>query len=599
MRFPHWIFIFMSLMFTSALAALNHEIAVGAFSSPEAAQSRLAEVRTHLEQNQTISPLLEAKRFGFDVEPVAGLYRVALTHFEDKKELSVVLQSVKQLIPDAYLVGKASAAPWSSEAAPDATPVATEAPAETKPAEGEITVVEETVQAVQEQSGPATEPVEEVVTVTETETVAPDAEAETEIISETVTPQSTEDDTSLLLYAIAGAVVLLAALLFVARRKRPSETFEAVHETPEEEAAAQAHAVHEEVPEAAAEEAEPLEPVEEAVPEVAETQMPAEAIPAEIAEEEPVAIAPDSVEEAPEPEAVVEAVPAAAEKPAGAVTRKKRDLPAEQGTVTKEQLSEFAGNRILIAEDNLINQKVITRLLEGSGMDIVIANNGQEAIDILNDDPDFKMVLMDAHMPIKDGFQATREIRENPRFDATVVVALSGDVGSDDIRKMRDAGMEEQLAKPLRIEELYAVMYQYLDLAGEQNEENAEEEELPELKGHESDTPLNAAEGLEICGGDKEMYAEILDEFIETYGSANELVKAYLRADDDAKLVALMLDIKGVAANIGADRLSEAAETLREAVLINQVESYDAMAVEFEKELHKALAAIESFKNTL
>jgi len=570
MRFPHWIFIVAAVMFTSAFAALNQEIAVGAFSSAEAAQARLAEVRSHLEHNQTVSPLLEAERFGFDVEPVSGLYRAALTHFVDAKELSVVLQSVHQLIPDAYLVNKAPAA----AAAP--------APAETEPVEGGITVIDEPVQVEQGTPAPATvpEPEQEVVVASETETVAPVTEEATEVTSETVVTEPASDETSsLLLYSIAGAVILLAALLFIARRKRPQETIAVTEEEVPEETA-----VHEEVPEAAAEEAARFETAEETVTEAYAPELPAEEVAIETPREEPAAVVPERIEEAP--------------AAAGAVTRKKRDLPVHQGPVTKDQLTEFAGNRILIAEDNLINQKVITRLLEGSGMEIVIANNGQEAIDILTDDPDFQMVLMDAHMPVKDGFQATREIRENPRFDPIVVVALSGDVASDDLKKMHDAGMEEQLAKPLRIEELYAVMYQYLNLASEPGEEEAEEE-LPELKGHTAGTPLNAGEGLEICGGDKEMYVEILDEFVETYGNADELVRVYLRANDDAKLVALMLDIKGVAANIGADPLSEAAEALRETVLINQVEAYDQRAKDFEKELHKALTAIEAFKCSL
>ena len=240
-----------------------------------------------------------------------------------------------------------------------------------------------------------------------------------------------------------------------------------------------------------------------------------------------------------------------------------------------------------MAEDNLINQKVISKLLEGSGMEIVMANNGQEALDILAKDPNFNMVLMDAHMPVKDGFEATREIRQNILYEPIVVVALSGDVSSDDIRKMRDAGMEEQLAKPLRVEALYDVMYQYLDLAG--TSEAAVEE-----KQSTSEQPLDTEMGLDICGGDKQMYNEILDEFVDTYHEADVLVDAYLKNGDEIKLVELMLDIKGVASNIGAGPLAEAAETLREAVLINQTEAYGKLAEEFKHELHRLLNAIQT-----
>ncbi|WP_345986854.1 response regulator [Sulfurimonas sp. HSL1-2] len=603
------------LLAAGAFAALNQAISVGAFSSADAAQARIAEVKNHLMQDEAVAALLNKARFSFTVEQVKGLYRSELTGFTDETDLHAVMTSVKGVVPDAYYVTR-TAVTAEARTAPAAAPVPVQE-------EEGIFVVDETDVVAEtpavgtpEPLPAAAAPVPATVTpapkgpATAIVDTVPAPVASTEVTASSDLPEPPLDGTSsMLLYSIILALVALLILLYIARRKRqPSDLFPQHEKADFEELAEKftASSAAEHVPEtetaAEAPEAPETAPIEEEFKPEPAVKIEETPFYEEAAEEPAPVVFETFEEEMPEaaqeaPEAALE-VPAAPVTPAETVTRKKRELPADLGSVTKERLAEFAGNRLLIAEDNLINQKVISRLLEGSGMEIVIANNGREALNMLNENPNYNMVLMDAHMPVMDGFEATQAIRQDPRFDAITVVALSGDVGADDIRKMREAGMEEQLAKPLRVDALYAVMYQYLNLASEAVEDE-EEEALPELKTHGADTALNAAVGLDICAGDKVMYAEILDEFVASYNQADNLVRSYLRANDDTKLVAFMLDVKGVASNIGADALAEAAETLREAVLINRVDEYVKLADAFAATLHKTMAAIESFKTTL
>lgn len=575
-------------------ATVSKDIIVGAFGTPKQAQFRNAKLEAYLGHDPAVAELLKQKHFYFDVKFGNGNYRSVLTHFLNEDERLTVFNSVKRIFPDAYMLPTDesgippiyTASAEKPVQAPTKTPKPA-APAVTTPPAKKAVVAQPLASVTPAASKPAAEaPVEDIVVIDQPEApsepaavaeaevvIAPDGEA---AVAEVIAVEETapEAETPYLLYGIVLAILVLAVLFFMARRKKPSNR---VLKTPE-----MINLEQTEAPTAKPTET-PVAPVEEIVEEV-----PAAPVVEPEPQEPSVAVFIEEEEEAPAP------IPEPAAAPATS-PRKKRSLPAHLEGITKESLTEFAGNRILVAEDNLINQKVITKLLEDSGIELVMANNGQEAIDMLSADPTYSMVLMDAHMPVKDGFEATREIRRNILFEPITVVALSGDVSSDDIRKMREAGMEEQLAKPLRIEELYKVFYQYLDFAD--GDEGETDDGLPELKTHEDAGPLNSAEGLEVCGGDKEMYVEILDEFVETYSNADTLVDAYLRADDDGKLVALMLDIKGVAANIGADPLSEAAETLREAVLINQTTAYESLAKEFDTELRKAITAIESFKN--
>lgn len=241
----------------------------------------------------------------------------------------------------------------------------------------------------------------------------------------------------------------------------------------------------------------------------------------------------------------------------------KRSVP-ENGTISIQSFSEFAGERILVAEDSHINQKVIMGLLAGSGIELVMANDGQEALDILLNDTNFVMILMDANMPRVDGFEATRMIRENPRYDHIVVVALSGDTATDDIQRMKNAGMSEQLAKPLRMDSLYKIIYAY---TGNKIHENESAKTV-------ITSNLDTTKGLNTCGGDQAFYCEILAEFMRDYSNSSDRLGELLRSNNLQAADALLLDIIGVAKNIGAYPLAESASNIKLALSDTHEQSY-------------------------
>lgn len=114
---------------------------------------------------------------------------------------------------------------------------------------------------------------------------------------------------------------------------------------------------------------------------------------------------------------------------------------------------------ILLAEDNEINQKVAIALLQKAGHRVQIANNGREAVHILNGNAAFDIVLMDMHMPDLDGLEATRMIRkmDGPAADLPIVALTAADTLSD-IQGCLDAGMNYFLVKPLRMEHLCGIL---------------------------------------------------------------------------------------------------------------------------------------------
>ena len=126
---------------------------------------------------------------------------------------------------------------------------------------------------------------------------------------------------------------------------------------------------------------------------------------------------------------------------------------------TKEDLNKLAPQKILLAEDNHINQAVIKGLLDGTNLEVFYANDGEEVLEeLFTSKYPYKLILMDINMPIIDGYQATSKIRENYIYDDITIVALSGDTSVEDIQKSKISGMQDHLAKPINIQDFYRVL---------------------------------------------------------------------------------------------------------------------------------------------
>lgn len=116
--------------------------------------------------------------------------------------------------------------------------------------------------------------------------------------------------------------------------------------------------------------------------------------------------------------------------------------------------------RILIVEDNLMNQKIATFFLEKAGLEYVIVSNGQEAVDIVTQGGQFSAVLMDCMMPVMDGFTATRKIREweaEKGLKKIPIIALTASVLDEDIAHCFEAGMDAYLPKPYKSKQLFDI----------------------------------------------------------------------------------------------------------------------------------------------
>ena len=132
----------------------------------------------------------------------------------------------------------------------------------------------------------------------------------------------------------------------------------------------------------------------------------------------------------------------------------------QSASAPKEEVESIVAKseKILLVEDNRVNQKVASVMLKKAGYSYEIADNGQIAVDMYRKDNSYDVILMDCMMPVKDGFAATREIREHEQsfgLNKTPIIALTASVIDDDIQKCYDSGMDGYVAKPVRKDKLF------------------------------------------------------------------------------------------------------------------------------------------------
>ncbi len=226
-------------------------------------------------------------------------------------------------------------------------------------------------------------------------------------------------------------------------------------------------------------------------------------------------------------------------------------------------LAPFRGADILLVEDVEINQEVMCDILRGAGLSVRIANNGQEALLAVADKtPD--CILMDCQMPVMDGFEATRKLRENPLYRNLPIIAITANVMASDRERTQAAGMNAHIAKPINVPELYEVLGTWMKPpatpppapVAAPGEATAA---LPRLPG--IDTTLGLAQT-----GKRSLYLRMLAKFRDQQARAFATDFRGAREQGDWPVATrLAHSLKGVARTLGAETLGQAALAVEEA----------------------------------
>ena len=252
--------------------------------------------------------------------------------------------------------------------------------------------------------------------------------------------------------------------------------------------------------------------------------------------------------------------------------------------------TKIRGAKVLLVEDNDINQELAMELLSSAGVDAKVAENGEIALEML-DKEQFDGVLMDCQMPVMDGYTATRLLREKEEFKDLPVIALTANVMSGDIEKVISAGMNDHIGKPINVRELYTTMANWITPSNpvaetstqqDSGEEIGTFEPLPDLPG------IDVEKGLATTNKDQKLYKKLLLKYKDSYSNFAETFNQSLQSEDSQEPQRLAHTLKGVAGNIGATAVQAAAEKLESECKTNREPSapvLDALLSELNKTL--------------
>ncbi len=273
--------------------------------------------------------------------------------------------------------------------------------------------------------------------------------------------------------------------------------------------------------------------------------------------------------------------------------------------VTKAEKTEggkaakaIRGAKILLVEDNEINQQVALEILENAGVVVTIADNGKKAVEMVERTA-FDAVLMDLQMPVMDGYAATRKIRENPKFEKLPVIAMSASTMTSDIERTQEAGMNDHVSKPIDIKALFETLFKWIGPLDREipqtapskpvSEKTAEDLIIPQLDHIDTDV------GLQRVAGNKKLFLNLLEKFHRDFSNSVAEIQSAVQAGDFDLAQRLAHTVKGVAGNIGAQDLAAKSAELELAFKERSATDYEPLIAPFKEKLDEVRCSLDFY----
>jgi CheY-like chemotaxis protein len=247
-----------------------------------------------------------------------------------------------------------------------------------------------------------------------------------------------------------------------------------------------------------------------------------------------------------------------------------RELPEPVQAGPSFDIDRMRGARVLLVEDNEINQEVAIGQLEDAEAFVDLAENGEVALRMIRDN-DYDAVLMDMQMPVMDGIEATRILRSDPRFKQLPIIAMTANAMASDRDLCLEAGMNDHIAKPIDPDQLFGVLLRWIRRTDGDGRIAVLRARAPAAGAPAGDAGLDlpgldVRAGLKRTGGNRKRYESLLRKFAEQQAGAVEAMRAALAAADAATAERAAHSLKGAAGTLGAAVLAEAAAQAETAI---------------------------------
>ncbi|MCP3943106.1 MAG: response regulator [Desulfobacteraceae bacterium] len=263
----------------------------------------------------------------------------------------------------------------------------------------------------------------------------------------------------------------------------------------------------------------------------------------------------------------------------------------------RKDLKRIKGARILLAEDNVINQQVAFELLEREGLCVTIANNGKEAVNAATEHV-FDLVLMDIQMPTMDGYTATQKIRLLPRGKNLPILAMTAHAMTGDHEKSLESGMNGHITKPIDPDTLFAAILQWIN-PKRPFEETSTKRIQPQINDNkhfnlpESLPGFNIQEALKRVSNDRGLYLDLLKLFKQDCKTMGKKIKKALKDNNIDYALSLLHNVKGISGNVSAIKLFQITKDFEAALKLDGTHSHHNLHKNFEKELDATRATLE------
>ncbi|HJV62509.1 MAG TPA: ATP-binding protein [Albitalea sp.] len=254
--------------------------------------------------------------------------------------------------------------------------------------------------------------------------------------------------------------------------------------------------------------------------------------------------------------------PVRARRPGRSPSMRPREL---QPQVSDEVRAKLAGARILLVEDHPLNQELASELLRRAGMEVVVADNGEDALRRLATAGPFDGVLMDCQMPVMDGYTATQRLRAQPAFAHLPVIAMTASALAEDRERALASGMNAHIAKPLDVTQMLSTMAQWIS-SRRGAAPPIEPAPLTDWAPAEGSPVIDTTAGLAHCLGKPHLYRRILSGFRDANLGFADALRQALSQDRWPDAERRAHDLKGLAGTIGAHALHERAQSLQAAL---------------------------------
>jgi PAS domain S-box-containing protein len=258
---------------------------------------------------------------------------------------------------------------------------------------------------------------------------------------------------------------------------------------------------------------------------------------------------------------------------------------------TDEPIPLLPPQRILLAEDSLVNQKLAVALLERHGHRVVVANNGQEALDAWESD-DFDLVLMDVQMPILDGYEATRTIRERERRTGQhmPIIAMTAHALKGDRERCLAYGMDDYLSKPVHARDLFRVLHSVLGPTP-----SSQESPIPAAQSAPQELGFDWAAAMNMVGGDRDLLKSVAEAALDEAPNLQKAIRKAIAAGDSKALQQTAHKLKGSIRWLGQTRAADLAFELERMKQTGNLERAESVFADLDEEMTHVISVLSKF----